>query len=71
MDPPQLTVYESWDAGYEALALETGFSVTDGCWRSCRCRGPTDRADGPRPEKAKGREARAIVGASTTTASAA
>ena len=27
--PPQVTIYESWGAGYEALAGETGFSITD------------------------------------------
>ena len=27
--PPQVTLYESWGAGYEALAVETGFSITD------------------------------------------
>ncbi len=27
--PPEVTTYESWDAGYRALAEETGFSVAD------------------------------------------
>ncbi|MDZ4827502.1 MAG: hypothetical protein SGJ13_13730 [Actinomycetota bacterium] len=26
--PPDVTVYESWEAGYRALADETGFAVT-------------------------------------------
>jgi hypothetical protein len=27
--PPEVTLYESWGSGYEALAVETGFSITN------------------------------------------